>query len=193
MSDLITALTPVVDALGTLEVPFYVGGSLASSAHGVARSSLDVDLVAALEPDHVPRFIATLRDAYYLDTARIEASVRDRRSFNLIHLDTMFKIDIFVAGDRPFDREALRRAHPEVLGDEPDALDVPVATAEDVVLAKLEWFRLGGEVSERQWGDVVGILRVSAQAIDAAYLKRWSRALGVTDLLDRALSAAATI
>ncbi len=192
MSDLITALTPVVDALGKIGVPFCVGGSLASSAHGVARSSLDVDLVVALEPHHVARFVTTLRDAYYLDAARIEASVRDRRSFNLIHLDTMFKIDIFVAGDRPFDREALRRAHHEMLGEEPDALDVPVATAEDVVLAKLEWFRRGGEVSERQWGDVVGILRVSAQTIDVAYLKRWSTALGLTDLLDRALSEAET-
>ena len=190
MSELIAALTPVVDALHTLEVPFYVGGSVASSAHGVARASLDVDLVAALEPDHVARFVTMLRDAYYLDGARIEASVRDRRAFNLVHLDTMFKIDVFVVGHRPFDREALRRAHDEALGEEPEALHVPVATAEDVVLAKLEWFRLGGEVSERQWGDVVGILKVSAQTIDAAYLKRWASALGLTDLLDRALSAA---
>jgi hypothetical protein len=192
VTDLIAALTPVVHALDRLEVPFYVGGSLASSAHGVARTSLDVDLVAALEPDHVARFVTTLRDTYYMDTGRIEASVRDRRSFNLIHLDTMFKIDIFVAGDRPFDREALRRAHREVLGQEPEALGIPVATAEDVVLAKLEWFRRGGEVSERQWGDVIGILRVSAKTIDPTYLKRWAAALGVTDLLDRALSAAGT-
>lgn len=192
MSDLIAALMPVVHTLGRLDVPFYVAGSLASSAHGVARASLDVDLVAALEPVHVARFVAALRDAYYLDAARIEASARDRRSFNLIHLDTMFKIDIFVAGDRPFDREALRRARHEVLGAEPEVLDVPVATAEDVVLAKLEWYRRGAEVSERQWGDVVGILRVSAQTIDTAYLKRWAAALGVTDLLDRALSAADT-
>jgi hypothetical protein len=193
VSDLIAALTPVVHALNELDVPHYVGGSLASSAHGVARASLDVDLIAALEPGHVARFVATLRDVYYLDAARIEASVRDRRSFNLVHLDTMFKIDIFVAGDRPFDREALRRAHREVLGEEPNTLAVPVATAEDTVLAKLEWFRLGGEVSERQWGDVVGILRVGAGTIDRAYLKRTATALALTELLDRAFAVAGTL
>lgn len=190
MSDLLAALTPVVRTLDALAVAYYVGGSLASSAHGVARASLDVNLIAALEPVHVRPFVTALRGSYYLDSARIEASVRDRRVFNLVHLDTMFKVDVFVVGDRPFDREALRRARAQVLGEGPETLRVSVATAEDTVLAKLEWFRAGGEVSERQWADVVGILKVGAPDADEAYLRRWSAALGVSDLLDRALSAA---
>src|SRR5512136_1834062 len=117
MSDLLAALAPVVRTLDDLAVAYYVGGSLASSAHGVARASLDVDLIAALEPVHVRPLVAALQGSYYLDSDRIEASVRDRRAFNLVHLDTMFKIDVFVARDRPFDREALRRALAQVLGE----------------------------------------------------------------------------
>src|SRR5512136_905248 len=107
MSDLLAALSPVVRTLDALAVGYYVGGSLASSAHGVARASLDVSLVAALEMVHVRPFVTALQGAYYLDSGRIEASVRDRWAFNLVHLDTMFKVDVFVARDRPFDREAL--------------------------------------------------------------------------------------
>ena len=190
MSDLLAALAPVVRTLDALAVAYYVGGSLASSAHGVARASLDVDLIAALEPVHVRPLVTALQGAYYLDSTRIEASVRDHRAFNLVHLDTMFKVDVFVARDRPFDREALRRARAQVLGEGPEALRVSVATAEDTVLAKLEWFRTGGEVSERQWADVVGILKVGAPTTDEAYLRHWAAALGVSDLLDRALSTA---
>jgi hypothetical protein len=190
MSDLLAALAPVVRTLDALAVAYYVGGSLASSAHGVARSSLDVDLIAALQPVHVRPFVAALQGSYYLDSDRIETSVRDRRAFNLVHLDTMFKVDVFVLRDRPFDREALRRARAQVLGEGPETLRVPVATAEDTVLAKLEWFRAGGEVSERQWADVVGILKVGGPVTDEAYLRQWAPALGVSDLLDRALSVA---
>jgi len=190
MSDLLAALAPVVRTLDALAVAYYVGGSLASSAHGVARASLDVDLIAALEPVHVRPLVAALQGSYYLDSDRIEASVRDRRAFNLVHLDTMFKVDIFVARDRSFDREALRRARVEVLGEGSETLRVPIATAEDTILAKLEWFRTGGEVSERQWADVVGILKVGGPATDEAYLRQWAAALGVSDLLDRALTAA---
>jgi hypothetical protein len=127
VSDLLAALTPLVEVLEDLGVRFDVGGSLASSAHGMARSSLDVDLVAKLDARHVPALVARLHSAYYLDASRIEAAIRSRRSFNLIHLGTMFKVDVFVAGARPFDRVAMDRAQPESLGDGPDAARVPVA------------------------------------------------------------------
>lgn len=190
MPDLLSALTPVVHALEDLGVRYYVGGSVASSAHGMARASLDVDLVADLAPGHIEPLVSRLQDAYYVDRARVEAAVRSRRSFNLIHLDTMFKVDVFVAGERPFDREALGRACPEALGESPDAPRIYVATAEDTVLAKLEWFRSGGEVSERQWADVVGVLTLGRTTTDQAYLRRWAASLRVADLLERALAEA---
>jgi hypothetical protein len=101
----------------------------------------------------------------------------------------MFKIDVFVSKERPFDRQAAQRARSEPLDDSPEAPRFPVASAEDTVLAKLEWFRRGGEVSERQWSDIIGVLRVTAD-IDRAHLEDWARSLGVDDLLTRALSEA---
>ena len=177
---------PVVEALDALGVRCYVGGSVASSIHGVPRASIDADVVAELRPDHVAPLAARLRPFFYLDESRMRDAVERRRSFNLIHLGTMFKVDVFVSKGRPFDREALTRARPEALGDAPDAPRAPIASPEDTLLAKLEWFRLGGESSERQWGDIVGLLRVRVQQLDHGHLALWAKVLGVADLLERA-------
>jgi hypothetical protein len=189
-SDLVAALRPVADAFDALRVRYYLGGSVASSAHGIARASLDADLVAALEPHHVDALVTRLESAYYIPVDRLRSAVAARSSCNFIHLATMFKIDVFVSKGRPFDREAAGRARPQAIDEAPDAQRFPVASPEDTVLAKLEWFRLGGETSERQWWDVVGILRVTDEA-DRTYLGRWAASLGVEDLLERALADAA--
>lgn len=189
-SELVSALRPVAHTLETLGVPYYLGGSVASSAHGIARASLDADVVAALGPEHVDRLIARLGTDYYIPVDRLRSAVVRCSSCNFIHLATMFKIDLFVSKRRPYDREAAARASPQALDEGPDAPRFPIASAEDTVLSKLEWFRLGGETSERQWWDVVGVLRVTKDA-DRAYLERWAGDLGVSDLLTRALSDAA--
>jgi len=188
-SDLVSALRPVAAALDALAVRYYIAGSVASSIHGVARASLDADIVAALEPLHVEPLVARLAGDYYIPTARLRSAIADRSSCNLIHLATMFKIDVFVSRGRPFDIEAAARAEEQALEDAPDAPRLPVASAEDTVLAKLEWFRRGGETSDRQWWDIVGVLRVTPN-VDRAYLTRWADALGVADLLQRALADA---
>ena len=190
-SDLVAALRPVTDTFEVLGVRYYIGGSVASSAHGIARASLDADVVAALEPEHVDAMVSRLASAYYIPVDRLRSAVAARTSCNLIHLATMFKIDVFVSKGRPFDRQVAERAQPQAIDEAPDARRFPVASAEDTVLAKLEWFRLGGETSERQWWDVVGILKVTAGA-DRIYLGRWAASLGVADLLERALADAAT-
>jgi hypothetical protein len=187
--DLVAALRPVAEALDGLGVPYYVGGSVASSAHGIARASLDADVVAALAPEHVDGLIDRLAPRYYIPVDRLRAAAATRASCNLIHLETMVKIDIFVSKGRPFDREAAARARPQAIDDAPGSPRFLIASAEDTVLAKLEWFRQGGETSERQWWDVVGVLRVTANA-DQAYLRRWAAALGLLDLLERALADA---
>jgi hypothetical protein len=186
--DLLTALGPVADAFDALGVRFYVGGSVASSAHGVARASLDADVIADLEPQHVDPLVTALGDAYYVPLGRLRSAVTGRTSCNVIHIDTMFKIDIFVSKNRPFDRSAESRAKSETLGDV-STREFPVSSPEDVVLAKLEWFRKGGETSERQWWDVLGVLKVTP-GIDRAYLERWAAELGLTDVLRRALTEA---
>jgi hypothetical protein len=190
-SDLLAALEPVLAVLNRLGVRHFVGGSVASSAHGVARASLDVDVVAELAPGHVATLVGALQNAFFVDEGRVRAAVTAGRSFNLIHLATMFKVDVFVSHGRPFDASSFARARVEHLSQDPAATGIPLASAEDVLLAKLEWFRKGGESSERQWEDVKGLLRVGAAALDTAYLRHWATLLGVSDLLDRAFRESA--
>lgn len=183
--DLRAALAPVADALEALGVAYRVGGSVASSALGVGRTTLDVDIVADLPGRHAAVFVALLGDAYYADEDMIRDAIRRRGSFNVIHIPTMMKVDVFVLKQRPFDLAAFARVTRSTL-DEHDARVFPLTTAEDVILHKLEWFRLGDGVSERQWEDVLGVVRIQRDALDRAYLERWARELGIDDLLERA-------
>jgi hypothetical protein len=189
-ADILAAMQPIADTFERLGVRYYVGGSVASSARGVPRASLDVDMAAELHPEHVAPFVAALQGPYYLAEERVRDAVAARRSFNAIHLATMMKVDVFVSRERPFDRSAFDRLTPEVLDPLGAARGYPIPRAEDVVLLKLEWFRAGGESSERQWADVLGVIRVAGAALDRRYLARWAPELGVSDLLDRALAAA---
>lgn len=176
-SDLHAALEPVVQALEAAGARYYVGGSVASSTHGVPRSSLDADVLAELDEASAARVVELLGDAFYADASRARDAARRKASFNVIHLATMFKVDIFVSRGRAFDASVLDRAQPHGAW--------RVASAEDVVLLKLEWYRRGGEVSERQWTDVIGVLR-AASPLEDTYLDRWAADLGLVDLLARA-------
>ena len=179
------ALGPLVATLDALGVAYYIGGSVACSVHGVPRTSIDIDIVAALVDAHVAAFAQRLEAQYHLDEDRIRDAVRRRRSFNLIHLASMMKIVVFVAKGRGFDDEALRRARSGAIGGDAETW-FRLASPEDVLLAKLEWYRLGGEASERQWNDVLGLLRTQGDRLDRDHLRRWGVALGVADLLERA-------
>jgi hypothetical protein len=187
--DLLRALRPVLVVLEALGIAHYVGGSVASSVHGLPRASIDVDVVADLDLPHIAPFVRRLEAAFYVEETRVRSAVELRRSFNLIHLETMLKVDVFVSKRRPWDREALARARPEALT-EGGANRSLIASPEDTILAKLEWFRLGGETSERQWADILGVLKTVGGGLDDAYMRRWATSLGVEDLLDRALAEA---
>jgi hypothetical protein len=184
--DLLVALTPVLETLRNIGVRYFIGGSVASSAHGVARASVDADVVAELGSAHVAPLVAALRDAYYVPEARVRDAVTRKASFNVIHLETMLKVGVFVSRGRPFDRRAFERARPAPI-ESGGSVPFPVASAEDIVLAKLEWYRRGGEASDRQWTDVIGVLQASASALDVPYLRQGAIELEIGDLLDRAL------
>ena len=179
----------VSDALEALGVDYVLGGSLASAVHGVMRATMDADLVADLDLAQVDPFVQALGEAFYLERNTVRQAVRARSSFNLIHLETLFKVDVFVARARPFDRAQLSRRQRIQIGEDPGC-QAYVASAEDTVLAKLEGYRIGGEVSARQWRDVIGILQVQADRLDLEYVRRMAAELGVVDLLDGALQAA---
>jgi hypothetical protein len=188
VNDTLAPLFQVIEALDGLEVAYFVGGSVASAAYGTPRATLDADVVADLQVAHVPPFVEALQDRFYVDRPMIEDAIRRRGSFNVLSLATMFKVDVFVLKDRPFDRSQMERRRKLAIG--PDAAPVFVASAEDIILSKLEWYRLGNEISDRQWGDVLGVLRVQAGQLDHAYLRRWAGELAVSDLLQRALDQA---
>jgi hypothetical protein len=179
-------LLSVVDVFERLEIPYLVGGSMASALYGVARSTLDADVVVELYKEQVPALVAALGDSFYADEEMIRDAIQNRSSFNLIHLKTMFKVDVFIRKNRPFDRVQFERKVEQIISIDPEQKAF-ISSAEDIVLAKLEWYRLGGEVSDRQWRDVLGVLKVQAGRLDLDYLSVWADNLNVEDLLKRAL------
>ncbi len=176
----------VIDALEQVGATYVIGGSLASTIHGVVRTTLDTDILADLTLQQAQPFADLLAGTFYLDIDTIRHAIQQRSSFNVIHLATMFKVDIFVSKGRPFDRQQLDRRQAWV-ADPHSGRTIYVATPEDTVLAKLAWYRLGGEVSDRQWRDIMGVLAVQGDRLDLVYLRQWAEALDVSDLLQRAL------
>jgi hypothetical protein len=180
---IVAELAEVLDDLGAR---YAVGGSLASGLAGEPRSTMDADITVDLYLDQVDTLVNRLSNRFYVPAERLRQAVRDRTSVNLIHLETAMKLDLFIAGGTPIDGDVLRRRLSFKVGH----VDRPlhVHTPEDVLLHKLRWYRKGGEVSDRQWRDVIGIVRVQGARLDRDYLARGAALLAVSDLLERALA-----
>ncbi len=178
------ALT-VVRALDALGIASTIGGSIASSFAGEPRSTIDIDIVVALDERHIPALVAALSPEFYVDGDALQRAVRARTSANLIHQDTMLKVDLFVAGGTPLDAQQIARRQPVSVS---DGRTIYVHPPEDILLQKLRWYRKGGGVSDRQWRDVRAIVRVQSARLDRDYLRRNAPILGVSDLLERALA-----
>jgi hypothetical protein len=180
-----TALARIVAALDAAGIPHMVAGSLASTFHGEPRTTQDIDIVIDPTRETLDRLVRSLDPAaFYVSAKAAEEALRRRGLFNVIDLASGWKVDLIVRQDRPFSHSEFgRRAAGRILG-----VDLFVATAEDTILAKLEWARLGE--SERQLRDVVGVIEVCGDALDRAYIARWTRELGVEALWERAEAAA---
>jgi hypothetical protein len=180
----------VFDVLDSLGRPYHLGGSYASSIHGIPRQTHDIPIVCDLQSGDAERLATEFAEDFYCDRDRIAQAISKHSSFNLVHLKTGVKIDLFPKGKDRYDSEELDRSQMLELGE--PSRPVPVKTAEDTILRKLEWYRQGGgEVSERQWGDVLGILRIQDDRLDLDYLRSRSETLGVGDLLEEAFEEVA--
>ncbi|OGO17186.1 MAG: hypothetical protein A2Z14_16745 [Chloroflexi bacterium RBG_16_48_8] len=190
LGDSIRVTLLVTNALEKMGIRYAVGGSLSSSLHGVMRSTLDVDIVADLRAEHIQSLVTALSPEFYADEEMIRDAIERHSSFNLIHYETAFKVDVFIPKTRPFDGMQLQRRISAVIMTDPEQ-NLYVISPEDVILTKLEWYRMGGEVSDRQWRDVLGVLKMKAGNLDLDYLCKWAKELNVNDLLERALDQSA--
>jgi len=185
LSEPIAVTVQVIEALEALAVPYLIGGSFAAAVYGVARLTADADLVADVRFEHVDLLANRLSADFYLDVESMREAIRQRSSFSLIHFKTMFKVDVFLPKPRPYSQMQMERRVQQPLSSETDQLAY-FSSAEDSVLSKLEWYRLGGEVSDRQWQDILGVIKTQGERLDLAYLQQWAMALNVADLLEKA-------
>ncbi len=179
----------VIQELDKLNVPYLIGGSLASALYGEPRATIDADVVADLHIEHAAPLVRALAGEFYIAQDAVLDAIRTQRSFNVIHLATSFKVDIFVRKKRAFDDAQFARCTRQIVATDPERTAY-IASAEDSILAKLEWYKIGGGVSDRQWRDILGMLKTQSGALDQTYLRHMASQLGVTDLLARAIQEA---
>jgi len=185
MSEPEQVLLLVIAALDKVGIIYFVGGSVASSAYGEPRLTHDIDLVASLQAEDAELFSAALGDDFYADIDLIQQALAGHSSFNILHFPTNIKVDIFLPPPSPWKDEEMtrRRLHPLGIT---QAVIAYVASPEDMILQKLHWYRLTGERSDRQWRDVLGMMKVQGDALDSIYLRYWATELNLTDLLEAA-------
>jgi len=189
MENPFTVLSLVARVLEEQRISYVLVGSLASSIHGMYRSTADIDIVADVQSEQVIPLLTALQDNFYVDEHAVRKAINRRQSFNAIHFDSVFKVDIFIPKLDEFSRKQIERRELRRLAPDIEQM-IYVATAEDTILAKLRWYNSGGRISNNQWTDVVGIIGASSANLDLDYVRRWAKTLGLTDLLDKAFEEA---
>lgn len=180
----LSQVTAIVNREG---IRYVLVGSFASSIHGMYRSTADIDILADIKTEQVHSLFQALQNSFYVDEHVMREAVAQGRSFNAIHFDSVFKVDFFVAKSDDFARVQLNRRELRSISPGTDGT-VYVATAEDTMLAKLQWYRSGNATSSTQWNDVVGVLATSKGNLDLKYLRAWAEKLGLNDLLEKAFA-----
>lgn len=180
-----TFFARVVAALERALIPYMVTGSFASSAHGEVRGTRDIDIVIAPTADQLRVFIAQFPDdRYYADEFDALDALEHDSQFNVIDFDSSWKADLIIRKRRDFSRVEFDRRRSHVI----NGIDVYLATPEDVVIAKLEWAKIGE--SERQIEDVAGVIATQGLNLDRSYVERWVRELGLEQQWQHALQRA---
>lgn len=180
----------IADRLEALRIPYFVSGSTASIVYGEPRLTNDADIVVRLFTVLVPRFVAAFEHDFVVSEDAVVDSLKRKYAFNIIHINTAFKIDFYpVSDDDDLEMDTFARRKRFDLG----AGEVWLASPEDIVLAKLRWYQKGRGMSDQQWRDVLGVLKVQGDRIDRAYLSGQARRFGLVALLAQALEDAGTV
>lgn len=180
------SLQRAVTAFERLGITYLIGGSLASSAYGVFRMTNDIDIVIDIRLEQVQPLFEALKDSFYIDEEMIQEAIASKSVVNLIDLESFLKIDLFFAGEDEWSRTELKRRVMRTMKEGEDEYSVWFASLEDTILYKLRRYRMGGEVSDRQWNDIMGMMKSRTGEIDFEYLSRWASEFGVGDLLFQA-------
>jgi hypothetical protein len=186
--EIIQAITPLIEAFERLGIPYYIGGSVASSLHGKRRATQDVDIVADIQRTHIQTLVQMLENEYYIDADMIRDAIQHQSSFNVLHNETGVKVDVFVLKSNAIAQHELQRAREGVI--EPGTRSFYFASPEDVILNKLSWWKMGGGTSTRQWDDLVEVIKHQARTLDIKYLRQCAPLVGVTDSLEQAFADA---
>jgi hypothetical protein len=184
--DAIDVALRVARAVEAVGGAYFVGGSVASSLQGEPRATNDIDVVVELPLGKLEEFVRALGPDFEVDLDMLRDALLHARTCNIFFLPSVMKVDLFGVGSSQFDEAEFARRKPVPV--RPSGETLVVKTPEDSVLRKLLWFRAGGGVSDRQWRDVLEVLRVSGPRMDAAYLAHWAGRLGLEPLLARARS-----
>ena len=186
------ALFPILNACQKLNLRYRIGGSLASSLYGEPRATNDVDVVIDLTPEDAAPFVRELNSEYVIYADSLRSAIIRQSCINALHSETVFKIDIFPLKPREYDQQAHLRATVVEIEQEGQFYSLLFATPEDILIAKLEWYRKGNEQSEQQWKDILGLLQADLIFLDFDYLENWVKELGLWDLYQRAMEAIKT-
>jgi hypothetical protein len=179
-------LKQLIDALDDMKIDYAIGGSIASSVYGKVRFTQNADVTVTSFADKAERLYNVLKENFYISKNAMYQAISNRSFFNVIHLKSAFKIDIFVRKDDDFHRQLFLRRK-KVRFDESIEHLFDIVSAEDIILLKLQWYQSAGCISERQWSDVLGVLAVQAQSLDMKYLKSCSEKLGFSDIFNGAI------
>jgi hypothetical protein len=183
--DLLVALIPVIEAFKCLGIRYYLSGSIACSVYGLPRGAQDIDFLADIQLEHVCPLIDHLQAAYTINEQALRDAIAQRSGFSLLHLSSLVKVDVMLPRGTAFDSLVSQRAQQLSLieGYQP----IWIASPEDVVLLRLEWYRDGEATADDQWNDILGVLKVQAPTLDLRYLCHVAQTLNVSGLLEQAL------
>jgi hypothetical protein len=187
----IQVLEKLADVLDSLGIPYAIGGSIASSVYGTVRFTRDADIAILPFTSVADKFYSLLKDDFYVNEEAMQQALGCCGSFNIIHFDTAFKIDLFLLGPSEFEQQLLVRSRMVRLGETPES-DLCFVSPEDVILLKLRRLNESDGFDESQWEDILGVLAIQGLALDSERLIEDAKNLGVEDLLERAIVEAET-